>query len=197
VGFDSVKKQRLWDEEEISALKLFADLLVNVQIKEKYGKCIIEAKSEAEQSEKKIRNLIEHSPIGILNVLPDGVITELNEATVKILGSPSKEHTKKINILTAKPLIDSGFTNNFIQCVKHKKLVKDETKYRSVWNKDSYLRYYLNPILIDDIVQSVYVSIEDITEIYEARLRLVELKEKAEESDRLKSTFLANMSHEI
>ena len=49
---------------------------------------------------------------------------------------------------------------------------------RSVWSKESYLRYYLNPILVNDTVQSVYVSIEDITEIYKARLKLVELKEK-------------------
>ena len=55
----------------------------------------------------------------------------------------------------------------------------------------------LKSILVNDTVQSVYVSIEDITEIYKARLKLVELKEKAEESDRLKSMFLANMSHEI
>ncbi len=197
LGFDSIKKQRQWNEEEISALKLFANLLVNVRIKEKYGNCIIEAKSEAEQNEKKIRNLIEHSPIGILNVLPSGIITELNEATVNILGSPTKEHTKRINVLTAKFLIDSRFTANFIKCVEEKKLIKDETKYRSVWSKESYLRYYLNPILVNDTVQSVYVSIEDITEIHEARLRLVKLKEKAEESDRLKSTFLANMSNEI
>ncbi|HQA75858.1 MAG TPA: response regulator [Salinivirgaceae bacterium] len=197
IGLDSVKKHRQWNKDEISTLKLFADLLVNVRIKEKYGKCILEAKYEAEQSEKKIRDLIEHSPIGILNILPNGFITELNEAAIKILGSPSKEHTKKINILTTKPLIDCGFVDNFTQCVKHKKLTTDETKYHSIWSKDSYVRYYLNPILVNDIVQSVYVSIEDITEIYEARLKLVKLKEKAEESDRLKSTFLANMSHEI
>jgi PAS domain S-box-containing protein len=37
----------------------------------------------------------------------------------------------------------------------------------------------------------------DITEMEETRQRLVLAKEKAEESDRLKTAFLANMSHEI
>ena len=38
---------------------------------------------------------------------------------------------------------------------------------------------------------------EDVTKQKEAEIELWQAKEKAEESDRLKTAFLANMSHEI
>lgn len=50
----------------------------------------------------------------------------------------------------------------------------------------------------DDLVSPIIISIEwDITEIELMKRELQESKEKAEQSDRMKSTFLANMSHEI
>jgi PAS domain S-box-containing protein len=53
----------------------------------------------------------------------------------------------------------------------------------------------LNATLLPD--GNIYGSCRDITERLENRRQLIEAKEKAEESDRLKSAFLANMSHEI
>lgn len=50
----------------------------------------------------------------------------------------------------------------------------------------------------DDLVSPIIISIEwDITELELMKRELENSKEKAEQSDKLKSTFLANMSHEI
>ncbi len=66
-------------------------------------------------------------------------------------------------------------------------------------NGQKYLYYTLKTPYFDsdnNFLGIIGIS-RDITEMEETRQRLILAKEKAEESDRLKTAFLANMSHEI
>ena len=59
------------------------------------------------------------------------------------------------------------------------------------------MKYYLVPVVVEDKVVGVWANLNNLTDLYNVQKELKDAKEKAEESDRLKSAFLSNMSHEI
>ena len=74
------------------------------------------------------------------------------------------------------------------------------TQFRIVW-PDGQIRFIEAHAIVtrdpDGAPNSMIGVNWDITEQKSAEINLIKAKEKAEESDRLKSAFLANMSHEI
>lgn len=58
---------------------------------------------EIDEREARYRVLVENSPAGIITCDLDGNITTVNPATLKLLGSPSAQATKQINVFTFGP----------------------------------------------------------------------------------------------
>ncbi len=160
----------------------------------------IRKKSEIalKESENKFKNIFEHSPVGIIIFDVKGNPININKQILKILGSKSAEETKKINILNFQNLKKIGFSESFNKCIEKKEIIEKETFYESKWGTYKNVRYILTPILDNqNNVTGVLSIYEDFTERKKAEQDLIIAKEKAEESDRLKTEFINNMSHEI
>jgi PAS domain S-box-containing protein len=99
-----------------------------------------------EESEAKYRRLFENSPVGIISVDLNGNITEVNDALVNVMGSPSAEATKQINAFEFDPLKGAGFSAAFSRCVESGEPIIHEHPYISRWGKSLHLNLRLNPV---------------------------------------------------
>ncbi len=158
---------------------------------------LIVSREKAEASEHKVRSMFENTLTGFLFFTASGQILEANPAAIRILGSPSLEATKQINVMTFKPLIDNGFTHEINKCLRKKIVVTNEMSYTSKWGKTVYIKYFLIPIFRQNEIIGAWANLQDLTNLWQTQTALEIAKEKAEESDQLKTAFLNNISHEI
>ena len=101
---------------------------------------------EIGESEARYRALVENSPAGIITCDLNGNITTVNSAAVKLLGSPSAEATKQVNVFTFGPLIECGIADSLKQSLETSETVTNETFYTTKWGKKVYLRMHCAPL---------------------------------------------------
>lgn len=105
------------------------------------------AESALKQSEERYRGLFENAPVGIMSIDTEGRILEVNPALLRVLGSPSAEATKAINMFTFPPLVKSGVSALFSSCLTSGGLAHGDAPYTSKWGVTSHLRMQLTPVL--------------------------------------------------
>jgi PAS domain S-box-containing protein len=176
---------------EFENKKVFLAVIIDITERKKAEEKILE-------NEENFRLIFENSPIGIYIADTSGNILDGNKSLIEILGSPSLEATKQINVLTFPPLIKNGYSQKFKECVETGSTISIELSYTTNWGKTIILKSFIVPLKDKSgKVTKVYTLIEDVSERVKMTQELIYAKQKAEESDRLKSAFLANVSHEI
>lgn len=119
---------------------------------------------ELENSHKQYLELSENAPIGILKCDIRGNIVYANQKTLEIVGSPSIEETKKINLLTFPLLVKSGLAETLEECLKTNKTGVYEMDYETKWRKKIWLRLHIKTLTNKNIVIGAQIIIDDITE---------------------------------
>ena len=140
--------------------------------------------------------MFELSPAGIILIDETGSIIEVNSSFCETLGYSRNEILGKNVRLFASPENEGDIEKNINE------ILSGETKIHEVKNfrKDGttcIVALYETKIILPDGKLGILSVSNDITEKIRAQQELISAKEKAEESDRLKSAFLANISHEL
>ncbi|HZL10207.1 MAG TPA: PAS domain S-box protein [Prolixibacteraceae bacterium] len=146
----------------------------------------------------KLSKGIEQSPTSIEITDSKGIVEYVNPRFCKTTGYSSEEIVGKYSQIPKPGSMPEETYADLWETISAGNVWKRELHNKK---KDGTLFWELvviTSIKNDKGVITNYISTkEDITERKNMQAELIDAKERAEESDRLKSTFLANMSHEI
>ena len=151
------------------------------------------------ESEERFRKIFEESPFSILMSDKDFSIIRANQSFCNFIGYREED----LKSFTFRDFTHSDYIGNdeisLLELVSGKIPVY-HTEKRYIRNDGSVIWGSTTVSIVrnkQDEVQFLLVMIEDITSRKKAEAELIAAKEKAEESDKLKTAFLHNVSHEI
>jgi|GEM_PF-5597569 len=155
----------------------------------------IKIQAELENSENLYRTVFNSNLDGILIYSPESKIKFVNPAICTITGYTGEELLKK----SPAELISPDSYNKFIESqksVENGEEIRTQIVARKKSGEIFYAQVYSRIIKYRGR-RVHFCLIHDITERKNFEENLIREKERAEESDKLKTAFLANMSHEL
>lgn len=154
-----------------------------------------QATRELLESEEKFRNMFQnHSAIKLIVDPENGKIIEANKAAARFYGWSVME-LKQMTVYQINTLQHDELTG-IIETILKKKKIHLEFTHRKADGSEIDVEVFSSKIKIAG-KEYLHSIIHDITEKKKALRELIAAKEKAEESNKLKTAFLMNMTHEI
>jgi PAS domain S-box-containing protein len=183
----SYENEDAYTESDLEVLEFIA-AQISIYIRQK----------QAMDEIKLLGRAIEQSPACIVITDADGLVEYVNPKFSDLTGYDSAEVVGQNLRLLQSGENDPAMFSDMWDAIKSGNQWNGEILNRKKDAAEYWESVSISPIFNDDGDISHFVAIrEDITEKKSMVTELVRSKEKAEESDRLKTAFLTNISHEI
>lgn len=190
IAVQSYSDANQYTKRELELLQFVADQLATVILRKAAEESYLRERAYMDQ-------LFEGSPEAIAQIDAIGIVHNINSEFTHLFGYTLQEIIEKPidDFLTVPEVLDEA--KKITGGVLKGEISELETKRK---HKDGHLidvSLLVTPIRINNEIVGGYGIYRDITDRKRIEKNLIQAKEKAEESDKLKSAFLSNMSHEI
>ncbi len=156
----------------------------------------VEAQHALVESLERYRALFNLSPVGIQLSNENGFIDNVNDTLCRMLGyTPNELIGQHVAIFVSQENIHS--INENIKLILDGAILKYETKSLRKDGRKLDVELSEASVILPDGTTGIMTIVVDISERKLVEKELIIAKEKAEESDRLKTSFLNNISHEV
>lgn len=174
IGFDDVRKNRMWDTDDMTLLRIIAEIL---------GSCLERTRTEKklEENERKFRLLVNKAQAGIYELdIPTNKFTSVNDNMCRVMGYSREEFLEMNPAAILAGDSQSKFLER-VEKVKAGKRVSDTIEYKLKKKNDEELWALLSFSFLPENgrLSKVIAVAQDITESKEMRDAIkVSLREK-------------------
>lgn len=128
--------------------------------------------------EVRYKALADASPLGLILINLNGEILEVNRAALGILGSPSAEETKQINMFTYSPLLKAGVSSFLVEALDVSSAKEKVFNYCTKWGRFLHMKCVVS-IVRDNLNNPCYILliIEDLSEVDKLREKFYKISQ--------------------